>query len=188
MPGNFKKEDLKITKSYNAIINAMPTLLSRRNFSKITVNDICEEALVSRATFYVYFSDKYDLLNYWLKTLRVDFAKNTYKYTDEQLYVIINQFVQENTKIIINLVEDTNGEILKMLYDFMSSIIETTIEETENRKLSPNHIVLSNFCAGGMVNLILWQVKNRFPLETQLLNSYLHELIKLIIEWDSKQE
>jgi len=46
-------------------MNAVLKLLNRRNFEKITVNDICEEALVSRATFYAHFNDKYDLFKYW---------------------------------------------------------------------------------------------------------------------------
>ena len=39
--------------------------LRKTPFSKITVDDICESAGIGRRSFYRYFKDKYDLLN-WL--------------------------------------------------------------------------------------------------------------------------
>lgn len=42
----------------------MNKLISEKNFELITVNEICELCDYPRATFYNYFDDKYDLLNY----------------------------------------------------------------------------------------------------------------------------
>ncbi|MDO6448894.1 TetR/AcrR family transcriptional regulator [Oceanobacillus profundus] len=39
------------------------TLLKIRHFSDITVQDICDQTLIHRSTFYRYYSDKYVLLN-----------------------------------------------------------------------------------------------------------------------------
>ncbi|MDR1061036.1 MAG: TetR/AcrR family transcriptional regulator, partial [Clostridiales bacterium] len=52
---NCKKEDLRIVKTQKAITDAMSSLLERRAFGKITVYDICNEAMVSRAAFYFHF-------------------------------------------------------------------------------------------------------------------------------------
>ena len=38
--------------------------ITKRDFDSITVNDLCEESGYPRATFYNYFDDKYDLLNF----------------------------------------------------------------------------------------------------------------------------
>jgi Transcriptional regulator len=38
--------------------------MSKKRLEDITVNEICDAALVRRATFYNHFSDKYDLFNY----------------------------------------------------------------------------------------------------------------------------
>jgi putative transcriptional regulator len=37
--------------------------LRTKSFAKITVNDICDTAMVSRSTFYTHFEDKFFLLN-----------------------------------------------------------------------------------------------------------------------------
>lgn len=39
-------------------------LLALKSFENITVNELCEVSNYPRATFYNYFDDKYDLLNY----------------------------------------------------------------------------------------------------------------------------
>ena len=93
MPGSFKKEDLRIIKTHKALTSAMFRQLSHRSFEKITVNDLCEEALVSRATFYVYFRDKYDLLKYWLITLKDDFTNDVYENPTE----MVNSFIFEKS-------------------------------------------------------------------------------------------
>ena len=48
-----------------ALAEGLKSHLRRRDFSVITVDDICEAAGVSRRSFYRHFPDKYDLLN-WL--------------------------------------------------------------------------------------------------------------------------
>lgn len=47
-----------------AMSQGMKTLMSEMKFDDITVADICDVSAVSRRTFYRYFQDKYDLLNF----------------------------------------------------------------------------------------------------------------------------
>lgn len=47
-----------------ALSRGMKTLMSQKAFDRITVSDICRASAVSRRTFYRYFQDKYDLLNF----------------------------------------------------------------------------------------------------------------------------
>ena len=56
---------------------ALRELLKHDPIEKITVDQICREAAVHRSTFYRYFQDKYDLLNYafdkiWLEKIDED--------------------------------------------------------------------------------------------------------------------
>ncbi|MBO7689481.1 MAG: helix-turn-helix transcriptional regulator, partial [Clostridia bacterium] len=51
------------------ILHAFDELVEKVGFSKITVSMLCEEAGVSRATFYRYFKDKYDVMNYNYKQM-----------------------------------------------------------------------------------------------------------------------
>ena len=54
-------ENLEIKR---AMSRGMRTLMSEKKFDDITVAEICEVSAVSRRTFYRYFQDKYELLNF----------------------------------------------------------------------------------------------------------------------------
>lgn len=65
--------DKRVIKTRRAIEEAFFNLLEQHNYSDITVDAICEEALCSRSTFYAYFSNKEELL----KTL-ISYAAEEY--------------------------------------------------------------------------------------------------------------
>lgn len=47
-----------------AIIDALDTILATKDFERISVQDICDQAQVSRTTFYRHFKDKFHLVNW----------------------------------------------------------------------------------------------------------------------------
>ena len=61
--------DLRTTRTYLLLKNALLELLSKQSFDTIKVNDICNLAMVHRTTFYSHFSDKYELLDYCVNDL-----------------------------------------------------------------------------------------------------------------------
>lgn len=58
-----EKTDLRILRTKRAIREAFLKLVSEKGFDHITVKDITDEAMISRNTFYLHYSDKFDLLN-----------------------------------------------------------------------------------------------------------------------------
>lgn len=55
------KKSPQYLRTHKAITNALIHLLREKPFEKITVQDILDEAPVTRATFYAHFKDKYDI-------------------------------------------------------------------------------------------------------------------------------
>src|SRR5690348_12493547 len=55
-------EDLRVRRTRMALQKAMIELTVEKGFAGLTVGDICERAMVNRATFYRHYQDKYDLL------------------------------------------------------------------------------------------------------------------------------
>lgn len=181
-----KKIDLRVQKTHKALLDALLTLLRRRNFNDITINDLCSEAFVSRATFYSHFNDKYDLLNYYLTGVRKSVIKDVYKY--DELEREINQFISSNKKVIANIVKEANSETIKILREFMSSIVDLTIKRKMSNDKSPHHIILFNFFIGGLFNLLTWIVENNFPPEITMMNTYFYKMVESITNWDAEQE
>lgn len=188
MSGNFRKEDIRIMKTHKALTASMYTLLKRRRFSRITVNDLCEEALISRATFYIHFCDKYNLLNHCLDDLRDNLIKEIHPPSYERMGIVVNHYICENKKVITNLAEDADNEVLDLLHRFMFSMVNILFNKETDMPLTPNNVILYSFCSGGMVNLLLWQIKKQFPPESQLMNPHLFDLLTHIMNWEKKNE
>lgn len=180
MPGDIVRENLRSAKTSKELNVSLLSLLEAQNFTKITVKNICEEALISRATFYAHFNDKYDLLKECLEGIKLEIAKKVIVY--EQLEKEINQFVHKNEKVIRNLISDADDEILGILFD----CILTTLGLADSGGVNSKNVVLSNFYAGGLVYYLIWQVNNRFPLDVMPMNLYLYKIILSFKEW--KQE
>ncbi|MEK4560684.1 TetR/AcrR family transcriptional regulator [Staphylococcus sp. FSL K6-3157] len=54
--------DIRILKTKRTTRKALITLLKNKKFDQITVKDICQQAEISRGTFYLHYKDKYDLV------------------------------------------------------------------------------------------------------------------------------
>lgn len=67
------KEDLRITKTRAALSGAFFEMLADMELSDITVNRLCEQSGVRRATFYKHFKDKDDFMIYIIKDVRLHF-------------------------------------------------------------------------------------------------------------------
>lgn len=179
--GNIKKADIRIIKTHQALISAMSKLLELRNFSQITVNDLCDEAQISRTTFYSHFNDKYDLLEYWFESVKPKITNKEVEYAD--LEKSVNNIINSNLKIIRNLVENANCETYKLLSDFMFSFLSVYLGKDDNKNTDPEYMVLSKFCSGGMMNYLMWQIENKFPKDLQVMNIHIYDILKNLLEW-----
>jgi AcrR family transcriptional regulator len=64
-----KKLDPRVRRTRQMLVTALRDLLAEKSFEAITVQDIAERATLNRVTFYAHFNDKYDLLEYTMRTM-----------------------------------------------------------------------------------------------------------------------
>lgn len=65
-----KKLTIGASRTLYSLQQAMLYFLTEKSFEEIAVGELCEKAMLPRATFYNYFDDKYDLLEYCFMTAR----------------------------------------------------------------------------------------------------------------------
>jgi AcrR family transcriptional regulator len=180
--GNFKKEDLRIKKTKKILAEAMFTLLETRHFAKITVFDICDEALVSRAAFYAHFTDKYALLRYCLSLLREQAAQALGPNPQSaEVARAVWAVIQQRKAVLMNMTEDANDELRGLLADFFSLILS----DIGLDPAAPHHGSFTVFCAGGLLSLLLWQAKKGFSTENDTLFLYISDMIKAVCTWQT---
>lgn len=182
MPTTDDKRDLRVEKTEKLLVSAMDSLIKRHNFKRISVMDICGEALISRASFYAHFSDKYDFLKWWMISTWPDNIVNK-----EDAYEVkerkVNQFINEHKPQIKNLFLDADNWTFDVIFDVLHSILHVTTEKMLDGLINPKYIVLSNFYIGGMIHYIVWQVKNDFPENVATMNVHLYEAIRTFQGW-----
>ena len=64
-----EKMDLRIRKTYLSLHNAFVALLEEKRFEDITVNELCDQAMIRRTTFYKHFADKYEYFTFYIKEI-----------------------------------------------------------------------------------------------------------------------
>lgn len=69
------QKNLQYRRTDRDIINAFVTLAAQKPFEELTVQDIMEEALVSRYTFYKHFKDKYEIAERLQDEMMADFVE-----------------------------------------------------------------------------------------------------------------
>ena len=66
-----KETDLRYVKTERAIRDAFFELLEESDFDKVSVTDITQRAQINRNTFYLHYSDKFNLVN----SILIDFVQ-----------------------------------------------------------------------------------------------------------------
>lgn len=125
-----KKIDLRVIKTKANIKNSFVKLLKDKSLQEITVQNILDEALINRATFYNYYHDKFEVA----EQLSVDFLKEFTLFVEKRFnadsnekssYKIIYElydFVYENRDLVIVLLKIETEQI--HLYKDMEQVLK----------------------------------------------------------------
>lgn len=188
------KTDLRTIKTKASIKNAFKDLMVDTTFDKITVQAICDKALINRVTFYNHYSDKYDLFNDYLdETLMNVFNESVNEYNiKSQPDLFFKSLFQNIARLCF-----TNKNILKTIEFQENSIIAFIIQNTAYDKLkrllemnfSPNELkypasTISAFLMGGFTNIISYYVNNKnsnFDALIKESSSIIDDLLNAII-------
>lgn len=135
MSSNLKKEDPRVTRTRNLILDAFKQLLNEKGFDALTVQDLTNKALINRATFYAHFPDKYALLDHTVSMMfRMEIKKRTLdacRYSSENLKILLLVVVEFQSQMnkecayhsqqFESLMEST---IKKQIYDLLTHWLE----------------------------------------------------------------
>ena len=162
------KEDLRVKKTKKALYAAFMRLLEKKPFEEITVNELCDEADVRRATFYKHYADKFAFLMAFTHTLRDRFDHFIWKdsgyATSTEYYVayakgIVN-YITEHPAAIDNIVKSSLfSHMLAIILEQNYKDTKERLEESARSGIEPRTSIdtLAAMCAGGTaVTIYMW--------------------------------
>lgn len=172
-----EKTDLRIRKTYKALCDAFVNILEKKRFDDLTVNELCDEAMIRRATFYKHFADKYDFFSFFIRQEREQFIAQAkmatppsgiYAYT-----IYLTQrcmlYFQEHESLIQNILKsDMSASLLDIFNEEIHNDVLINLKEHQQRgctfAVSPE--LLASFLSGGIFSTI-----RRSVLQPQLFST-----------------
>ena len=146
-------------KKIDQILKVAKDLFWKYGIKRVTVEEICKEAQVSKMTFYKYFNNKIELVKYIYRNL-IDLGMNKYK-------AIMNSnipFVDKVRKSIDLKMEQTEALSQEFYNDLINSD-DPEIKELFNKTVQQNiQIILNDYLEAQRKNEIRNDIKPEFIL------------------------
>ena len=112
-----KNEEMS-TQTKNSLAAALKKRMETTEFSKIRVSDLLKDCNIVRSTFYYYFSDIYELLEWMLNTELIGLLEKCDElYTWDQGITMLMEYVRDNSKMCLCAFHSIGrGSLEKMFY------------------------------------------------------------------------
>lgn len=162
-----EKLDRRVAKTRTLLVNTMLELLRTKSFAKITINDICEAAMVSRSTFYAHFEDKFCLLNTAIDEITKRLNRETETANIPNRPHAIFATVYKESKLFKNIfVNDQSEELQKYFFDhcYKDLLVLLQDQKKNGRIFSEKEEIIASFYAGGISALLKWWIVSGFPV------------------------
>jgi AcrR family transcriptional regulator len=186
-----KKTDLRVIRTKKVIKEALLKLIQEKGFSTLTIQDIADEAIINRATFYLHYQDKYDLLEQVSHTFLQELMDViNFSFHIEKDEVNVERF-QITLKSVFENIEK-NRDFYQVMFgpngvqDFSIKVEKFVFEKFEDKfkemvgdlsKLNiPSDFVL-NFICSAYVGVVRWWIKEDFCYSPEYMAKLLAKLI-----------
>lgn len=186
------REDLRVRKTKKALFDAFIKLLSQKPFDEITVNELCDEAGVRRATFYKHYSDKFDFLTAYTRLLRDRFDRLIWKDDKPTLtadYYVeyakrFIQFMSENATIVRNLCMSSlfpSVLVIILEQNYRDTCERLRISVDEGLALSASVETIALMCTGGVAACIYNWINNDHMSDPSTVSEEVGAIIRKLV-------
>lgn len=171
--------DRRIEKTRKAILDAFYTLITKMEYSKISIQKIIDEANIGRSTFYQHFETKDDLL----KSMCTDLFEHIFKHDVHkhccEMVVFDNTFKEKITHILNHLLDNRKvlrgilaSESEKIFFQYFRKYLDEIVLTIKFKECDVPINFLQNHISGSFIELIKYWVKNNFKETPSTLTNY----------------
>lgn len=183
-----KSKDLRVEKTEKALLDALFETLRTKEFNQITVQDLCDKALVRRSTFYRRFDDKYDLLKLLIRKLIFRVREKHFstlnpenprahfeKVIRESLQYLYNHKSIVQNVLTLALYDEVTDIIFKQLYEGMKAQIQFEIQH--GVEFDVDIEILAEFITGGILRTMYAWIQDG---QERSINELTKEMVTLL--------
>lgn len=176
-----KKQDPRIQRTRQNIMNGFLNLTKEKNFSDISIANITHEAGINRSTFYYHFMDKYDLMDAIQKEV---LTKEIFKevslqdaINEKTIIMSLEAIIGSQTNLSLHCQRTIADFKPKMDYEIKQRLTET-LQSLLDKEHGQNeeHFLLATFWSWGIYGVAMACIEG-----TETLHTAVNRLTKLIL-------
>ncbi len=186
--------DRRQKKTREAIFDAFSSLLARKNYGDISVQDIIDAANIGRSTFYSHFETKDYLLRDLLEELFGHIISTAMGISDgargcalgestDSVFLHLLRHLQENDRNIMGLLSSQNNEIfLRYFKENLKKLIVTEYADCgrlKHSELPEDYLV--NHISSSFVETVDWWISHGMKEDAELVTAYFLSVIEPVI-------
>lgn len=178
----FMENDTRYVRTNHLIHSALIELLQKKSFDKITINDICNQALIGRSTFYHHYDDKYQLVSVMINATASEFNsllnRRNVELNDDSLLIYLYRELSNKKLNFLALLSIKNVETT--LEDKLKNILRNN-SKTFLKNIHSNVPLdfLAELYATTALTSITWTLKNGYSGEiATFMNRSLNKIIE----------
>lgn len=183
--------DLRIQKTYMALTSTFIKLLEEKRFEDITVNELCDRAMIRRATFYKHFGDKYEFFTFVIREIQAEFDQEIAGSLDTDMpidfYITIVRrviiFFTEREKLIQSVLKsECFPSLLRILSEQVEfDILQKLKEDAEKGyKLIADPEVMAHFFTGAILETLQWWLTRKKPISLESVERQIVDMMKAV--------
>ncbi|MGG0237850.1 TetR/AcrR family transcriptional regulator [Bacillus rhizoplanae] len=181
MTSNEGQLDLRIRRTHKLLWESLFELMtqSKQKYSSITINQICDRAMVHRTTFYKHFEDKDALLVVGINKFQEEALKTPLFDRLTKPFQAMKRFLErrEFSEILESQIDDQY--FINCLHIHTHGIKKQANQELY--RLSKNHTIpfelITEFYSGVISTLTAWWLKNKSTVSAEEMDQYFHQMI-----------
>lgn len=183
-----KALDLRIQKTYLALTKAFIELLEEKRFENISVNELCERAMVRRATFYKHFGDKYEFFTFMVRIIQDEYneqIERNRKYDKPQEYYIgvienLLDFLVKNEGLVKSVLKSNLFPVLMdILVEQISLDVQSRFRQDVKNgvELPVPPAIMAQIFTGALLQTAKWWIAQDKRIPKEELIAQVSELI-----------
>jgi len=183
------KLDRRVQRTRQLLKDSLIELLSEKKYDDITVQNILDKANLGRATFYLHFQGKEDLLFnsveevvhslvWHIEIPDNEITKNQGKRVILNTQPLFFHALKQSDLHKTLLMERGMDMTLKMIRDHLCLHIQDKLENIRNCELLPNVPIslISNFLASSLLTLLLWWFESKMAYSPETMDEMYQQL------------
>lgn len=186
-----KKPTRGAERTLKAFSTTLFQIVSVRPFEEVTVNQLCQISNYPRATFYNYFDDKYDLLEYCWYVLseqiqlqhfnQIPSEQVVFTYFD-RIYDLLDEHRTQREKIL--KINPLNSPLMLSFIEYLKkqtrTIFYTCItSETQQQRINIPIELLADHYSNTLLLILEWSFFKQNQADKELAHGYLKTLLTL---------